>query len=96
MTKLTPSEDYALTPAATIAADLADALRDAIPEGKWSGKGPIPKIGDVVTCNDRKQTRCVITGYEVDGGWLMLLGYREADPSVKGNLAGAEIKWGAA
>lgn len=63
------------------------------PEGKWSGKGPVPEIGSVVTCNDRKGTRCVVTGYAVEEGWLMVLGYREAEPHVRGNLAGAEIKW---
>jgi len=62
-----------------------------IPEGKWSGKGPVPAVGDVVLCSDRHLTRVVVTGYDVQAGWLMVLGYREADRSVSGNLAGAEI-----
>lgn len=64
-----------------------------IPQGKWSGAGPIPVIGEVVTCDDRKLTRVIVTGYSVEAGWLMVWGYRESEPSISGNLAGAEILW---
>jgi hypothetical protein len=59
----------------------------------WSGKGEPPPIGAVITCNDRPKTQVVVTAYSVEGGWLMIHGYRQADPSRSGNLAGAEILW---
>ncbi len=57
----------------------------------WSGMGAPPAIGSEVVCNDRVKTRVMVTGYEIEHGWLMLQGYRVADPSHRGNLAGAEI-----
>lgn len=59
----------------------------------WSGMGPPPAIGSEVTCNDRHATRITVTGYDVEGGWLMVSGYRTADPQKVGNLAGMEIRW---
>lgn len=70
-----------------------DGLKLLNPDGppKWSGKRPPPPVGSVVN----KEVR--ITGYMVDGEWLMALGHHISDPSVTGNIAGAEIwHWGAA
>lgn len=58
----------------------------------WSGKGEPPAIGAVVTCDDRKGTRVKVTGYEIEAGWLMVVGTRLID-GARGNLAGAEILW---
>ena len=57
----------------------------------WSGKGEPPAIGSEVTCNDPHGTRVTVTGYRIAGGWLMVRGYRTAEPDKAGNLAGAEI-----
>jgi hypothetical protein len=51
-----------------------------------------PAIGKIVICNDRKDTRVEVTGYEVEAGWLMIRGRRLADGFTDGNLAGIEIK----
>jgi len=51
-----------------------------------------PAIGATVICNDRKDTRVLVTGYEIDHGWLMILGRRLSDGFTAGNLAGIEIK----
>lgn len=60
----------------------------------WSGRGEPPAIGSEVRTFDRFRHRVTITGYQVEGGWLMATGYRTDEPAVKGNLAGAEIYWG--
>lgn len=62
-------------------------------EGLWSGKGPVPAIGTVVTCNDKVGTQVTVTGYTVEDGWLMVRGFRTAEPAKVGNLAGMEIRW---
>jgi hypothetical protein len=51
-----------------------------------------PAVGAIVVCNDRKNTRVEVTGYEVDCGWLMVRGRRLSDGFTGGNLAGIEIK----
>jgi hypothetical protein len=51
-----------------------------------------PAIGAIVVCNDRKDTRVQVTGYEIKAGWLMILGKRLSDGFTAGNLAGIEIK----
>lgn len=56
----------------------------------WSGKGEPPAVGEEVTVNDKRGTRVVVTGYEVEAGWLMVTGTRIGD-GMRGNLAGAEI-----
>lgn len=58
----------------------------------WSGKGEPPAIGSEVTCDDRHGTRCKITGYKVEHGWLMATGVRLSD-GFEGDLAGAEIRY---
>lgn len=57
----------------------------------WSGKAPPPPVGAVVICNDKPGTRCTVTGYEVNGGWLMVTGFRTDSPCRTGNLSGYEI-----
>lgn len=57
----------------------------------WSGKGTPPAIGSVVETSGRIRHQVKITGYAVEDGWLMALGYRVAEPAKSGNLAGAEI-----
>jgi hypothetical protein len=59
----------------------------------WSGRGDPPAVGAVIRCNDQPKTRVTVTGYEVKGGWLMVLGYRTDSPCRAGNLGGAEILW---
>lgn len=59
----------------------------------WSGKGPVPAIGATVTCNDKAGTQVTVTGYTVEEGWLMVTGFRTAEPAKVGNLAGTEIRW---
>lgn len=58
----------------------------------WSGKGAPPEVGAVVRIAGRQSMHCRITGYEVEGGWLMATGERVED-GKRGNLAGAEIYW---
>ena len=55
----------------------------------WSGKGPVPAIGDIVPVGKGMTVR--ITGYKIDGPWLMLLG--ERSDGRRGDLAGPEINW---
>lgn len=61
------------------------------PAPLWSGKGKPPRVGDVVPLSGRGGHTATITGYVVESGWLMALGYRTADPATRGTLAGAEI-----
>jgi hypothetical protein len=56
----------------------------------WSGKGPVPTIGSEVVAIGSSRPIVVVTGYEVEAGFLMVTGYRVADGKT-GNLAGAEI-----
>lgn len=76
---------------ATSDVELAAARVTGLP--RWSGKGEPPAIGQEVTCNDKPLTRVTVTGYAIEGGWLMVEGFRTADPSKRGTLAGAEILW---
>lgn len=57
----------------------------------WSGKAPPPEIGTTVIASGRIRHEIMVTGYKVDGGWLMIEGYRINDPGFRGDLAGAEI-----
>ncbi len=57
----------------------------------WSGKGMVPAIGQTVTCDDKPGTQCLVTGYSVESGWLMIEG-RNVATGKPGNLAGAEIR----
>lgn len=57
----------------------------------WSGRGAVPTVGSEVRTQGIVSHVCCVTGYEVCDGWLMLRGYRVADPRKTGNLAGAEI-----
>ena len=41
-----------------------------IPEGKWSGKGPIPAIGDRVHINFNSFGAGTVRSYFVEGGWV--------------------------
>ncbi len=70
-----------------------DKLTNAAGVALWSGKGPPPPVGSEIVCSDRKGTRCTITGYVVEGRWLMAEGFRTLEPQAKGNLAGAEIHY---
>lgn len=54
----------------------------------WSGKAPVPTVGQEVRAIGG--VICCVTGYEVESGFLMVKGYRVADGRT-GNLAGAEI-----
>jgi hypothetical protein len=65
--------------------------RDAAP--LWSGRGEPPAVGAVIHCNDRPKTRVTVTGYEIEGLWLMVTGYRTDSPTRAGNLSGWEILW---
>jgi hypothetical protein len=56
----------------------------------WSGKGPVPAIGDVVPVG--RDFSVEVEGYKVDAGWLMIVGVRS--DGKRGDLAGAEIAWG--
>jgi hypothetical protein len=55
----------------------------------WSGKGPVPEIGDIVPVG--KGLTVLVEDYKVDHGWLMLVGVRS--DGVRGDLAGTEIAW---
>jgi hypothetical protein len=55
----------------------------------WSGKGPVPAVGDVVPVG--RDFSVKVEGYKVDAGWLMLVG--ERNDGKRGDLAGAEINW---
>lgn len=57
----------------------------------WSGKIAPPPVGAVVILTGSKRIRCTITGYAVEGDWLMAEGYRTDEPTKRGNLAGIEI-----
>lgn len=57
----------------------------------WSGKGEPPAVGATVRLAGIGGKSAVITGYEIDGPWLMALGYRADEPERRGNLAGTEI-----
>lgn len=61
----------------------------------WSGKGEPPAIGSTITCADKAGTQVTVTGYAIDDGWLMVIGYRTAEPAKTGNLAGIEIRYSA-
>lgn len=92
----------ALASAADVAADIPAYTAPVWVDGKvtnygetplWSGKGAPPAIGAVVTCDDKARTQVMITGYAIEGGWLMAQGYRVAEPAKRGNLAGIEIHY---
>jgi hypothetical protein len=55
----------------------------------WSGRGPVPQVGDVLPVSGSLTVR--VDGYSVDAGWLMLI--CERSDGKRGNLAGAEIAW---
>jgi len=61
--------------------------RDAGP--LWSGPSEPPAIGAVVPIMGSAGYTLTVTGYQVDGCWLMLWGTR--NDGMTGNLAGAEI-----
>lgn len=57
----------------------------------WSGELPPPSVGAVVQLNGLNRVQAVVTGYEIDGPWLMATGHRVGNPGRRGNIAGAEI-----
>lgn len=66
-------------------------LNPSIDHALWSGRFDPPAIGAIVITSGKIQHRATITGYKVDSGWLMLVGYRTDDPAHQGDLAGIEI-----
>ena len=42
----------------------------SVPEGKWSGKGPIPAIGDRVHINFNSFGSGTVRGYFVEEEWI--------------------------
>ena len=57
----------------------------------WSGKAPPPAVGEEVLCYFKDDPAFVVTGYEIEHGWLMVVGYRKSDPTTRRNLGGVEI-----
>ena len=55
----------------------------------WSGKGEVPAVGETVEIQGRQKMTATVTGYSIEGGWLMLLAIRS--DGRRGNLAGTEI-----
>jgi hypothetical protein len=68
-----------------------DELANRGPLPIWSGELPPPPIGAVVELSGLNRVQAVVTGYEIDGRWLMAKGHRLGDTSRRGNIAGAEI-----
>lgn len=57
----------------------------------WSGKGPVPEVGDIVGIIGPQKDVATVLDYRVDGNWLMLWCQRHRD-GVRGDLAGSEIR----
>ncbi len=75
----------------------------ALPDGKWSGKGPVPKIGDVVNVAVNGIGKSQVLGYWLEYGWTGLVVLPMDPPewflkqNGKGNVAvvyGAELNDG--
>lgn len=85
-----PSSDL---PAWRLAEWDGNKLLNASPDyALWSGRFDPPAIGAVVVTAGVRAHRATVTGYKVDEGWLMLVGYRTDEPAHVGDLAGIEIR----
>jgi len=44
-----------------------------IPEGRWSGKSPVPPIGSTVSAKINGIGRCKVIGYGIEANWIYVL-----------------------
>jgi hypothetical protein len=71
------------------------------PAVKWSGKMPLPAVGDEIHVAINKIGACIVVGYFVQDGWLGVKAQPLSPPdwylkqnggNVVGHVFGAEIK----